>query len=360
MKQLVPLMNDKKYEEAIAVTRKMIALNAGLPECYYNLACFQTQLGQTEDAFANLKKAVDLGYADAEQIKTDSDLESLRKDPRFDLLVATAADNFKKADPNAAFPYDQGTEIAGLKKVESVVKNGLRFRLWMNPKATKEKPDRLIVWLHPSGSLANNTVEKMAPLFSRHGFALVVFTQKNPKDWSVPDLKRMLVSLSAISRIDGLDLRPPLPPVLLGYSAGGQAALLLWSNNTVQFGGLILDAAYPLDLATMTPDKKHVNALMPPPGEVAKATPFFVLVGEEDSGATLWRKVQDAWLNAGVPLVIHYVPKAKHQWLFNATETVELEKWLTDVAAGKKPAGLPAALERPADPGKPPSAPPLN
>ncbi len=279
-KQLPTLTKDKKYEEALAVTRKMIDLGIGLPECYYNLACYSAQLGQTEEAFTNLKKAADLGYADAEQMKTDADLDRLRKDPRFASLLATVARaalkpqeksrqyaqlfnqlasliqekksaqaeavcrkmldlnvrpwdcNFylavcqaqsgqtdeafaslekavklgwpdiavmknsptldslrqdprfaplvdkvaENADTGAAFPYDKGTDLPGLKKVENVVKDGLRYRLWMNPKATKEKPDRLIVWLHPSGGLNNNLVEKMAPMFSKHGFALLVFT----------------------------------------------------------------------------------------------------------------------------------------------------------------------------------------
>ena len=58
----------------------------------------------------------------------------------------------------------------------------------MSPDATAEKPNKLIVWLHPSAGQdsagMNDTVEAMAPMFLKHGYALVMFTQKNYMGWN--------------------------------------------------------------------------------------------------------------------------------------------------------------------------------
>jgi predicted esterase len=203
----------------------------------------------------------------------------------------------------------------------------------MDPNATKDRPSRLIVWLHPSGGYGNNLVEPMAPMFLRHGFALLVFTQKNTQGWSQPDLARAMKTVAEAGKPGTIDANRP---ILIGYSAGGQAALVQWFEKPGALGGLILDAAYPLDMQAYAQGRTAPAG--PPKDAATKETPIFVAVGDQDGGAQFWRKVQGDWLGAGVPLVVHYVPGAKHQWLFNKAVTAELERWLTDVAAGKLPA----------------------
>jgi CHAT domain-containing protein/tetratricopeptide (TPR) repeat protein len=46
---------------------------------YYNLSCVYSALGRNNDAVQALQKAIDLGYTDLEYIKTDTDMENLRK-----------------------------------------------------------------------------------------------------------------------------------------------------------------------------------------------------------------------------------------------------------------------------------------
>ena len=53
----------------------------------YNLACSYSLLGELDLAFSTLKKAIDLGYDDFGYLRIDPDLENLRKDERFQLIL---------------------------------------------------------------------------------------------------------------------------------------------------------------------------------------------------------------------------------------------------------------------------------
>jgi eukaryotic-like serine/threonine-protein kinase len=55
---------------------------------WYNLACMAARAGRRDEAFDYLHRAIEAGYKDAQLIRTDDDLKSLQKDPRFDELVA--------------------------------------------------------------------------------------------------------------------------------------------------------------------------------------------------------------------------------------------------------------------------------
>jgi predicted peptidase len=322
-----------KYEEAVGLCHQIIDLAPQRPDGYYNLGCAQARLGQTEEALGSLKKALECGYGEAAHMKADPDLESLRNDSRFEPLVRRAEEN---ADSGAAYPYDKGGEMAGVKTIEGIAKGGFRYRLRLDPKATKDKPSRLIVWLHPSGGYANGAPEALVPLFFKSNFALIVFTQKNSLGWSEDDLTRVRKTLDELGTIEGLDAKRP---ILLGFSAGGQAALMMWVEKCADLGGLILDAAYPVDSQSYAAGQPRTIEV--PADEAVKKTPLFVLVGDKDGGAQIWRKVHDPWLKAGVPLVVHYVLDKQHQWLFGDAQRVDLEKWLAEVAAGRCPADFP-------------------
>ena len=53
----------------------------------YNLACFEAKLGKTDDAIAHLQQAVEGDDRVKELARTDEDLDSIREDPRFDVLT---------------------------------------------------------------------------------------------------------------------------------------------------------------------------------------------------------------------------------------------------------------------------------
>ncbi|MCU0980740.1 MAG: hypothetical protein MUF25_16445 [Pirellulaceae bacterium] len=65
----------------------------------YNLACAQAVQGKTEAALASLAAAVERGWADAEHLRKDADLEPLRALPRFEELARAAAEKAQQAKP---------------------------------------------------------------------------------------------------------------------------------------------------------------------------------------------------------------------------------------------------------------------
>jgi len=79
----LPLYTDKRYAEAAAVLREGIAAGVDVPGMHYNLACFASLAGETDDALEHLRIAVDRDASLAELAKTDSDLDPIRNDPRF-------------------------------------------------------------------------------------------------------------------------------------------------------------------------------------------------------------------------------------------------------------------------------------
>jgi tetratricopeptide (TPR) repeat protein len=53
----------------------------------YNLACSYALTGQKDKALSSLSQAVELGYRDAEHLRQDHDLNTLKTDPRFQELL---------------------------------------------------------------------------------------------------------------------------------------------------------------------------------------------------------------------------------------------------------------------------------
>jgi len=76
-------------EEGLQVDLTLARLQPKDPTVRYNLACSYALLGRKEEAFAALREAVRLGYVDAEHMREDPDLESLRDDPRFGKILAS-------------------------------------------------------------------------------------------------------------------------------------------------------------------------------------------------------------------------------------------------------------------------------
>ncbi|HEY3319607.1 MAG TPA: hypothetical protein VGP72_03935 [Planctomycetota bacterium] len=313
------LFDSKKYAEAADVCRKLVALEPRDNSSQYNLACALAHLDKGEDALAALSKAVELGFNDAALMSEDSDLEPLRKEKRFAEILSMA----KKKEEALV---EKGKEMPDVKTLEGNPSKGLRYRLRMSPAATKEKPQRLLIWMHPSGGSMNAVVEALAPRFNKSGFALLVFTKKNFMFWGSEDAIRLPKTLDEVSKIEGIsDVRP----VLMGFSAGGQMALTLWKNAGPGLGGLVLDAAYPVQMGN---DGQYSSMELSKDAETLK-TPMFVLVGTNDGGTRVWKQCEQFWIKAGVPLSITYLEGRKHEWLFGKTELDALEKWLTENAA---------------------------
>ncbi|WP_163994057.1 alpha/beta hydrolase family protein [Pyxidicoccus caerfyrddinensis] len=195
---------------------------------------------------------------------------------------------------------------AGMRLHTGAPEGGLPYRLFVSEEATAARPHRLLVWLHPSGSDGLGLVEPLAADFARRGFALLTLSQKDFSGWRGADANRvMLKVVPDAARVPGVDARRP---VLLGFSAGAQMALELWSARPDSFGGLVLLAG--------APRFSRGNESAPPTGAAYTRVPLLSLVGSGDgNGPFLWLLALGSWCEAGVPLQMRVVPGRGHEWL---------------------------------------------
>jgi Flp pilus assembly protein TadD len=77
-----------RLEDGLAADRKLVELLPRDPRVRYNLACSCALTGRTDEALVHLEEACGLGFDDANLLRKDQDLDSLRDDPRFRELVA--------------------------------------------------------------------------------------------------------------------------------------------------------------------------------------------------------------------------------------------------------------------------------
>ncbi len=74
-------------ENALVWAKRSLDIDPEDPQLLYNVACVYAIEGKKEDALRCLEEAIDKGYGHREWIEHDSDLNSLRSDPRFNALL---------------------------------------------------------------------------------------------------------------------------------------------------------------------------------------------------------------------------------------------------------------------------------
>lgn len=75
------------HEESLEVDRRLVRLRPDDATAHYNLACSFCLLRKHEQTLTALRKAFELGYNDFRFLRKDRDLESIRQDRRFKVLV---------------------------------------------------------------------------------------------------------------------------------------------------------------------------------------------------------------------------------------------------------------------------------
>ena len=75
------------YEESLEIDRRVVRLRPNDAVAHYNLACSYCLLNKHDQTLASLRRAFELGYKDFRFLRTDRDLESIRRDRRFKLLL---------------------------------------------------------------------------------------------------------------------------------------------------------------------------------------------------------------------------------------------------------------------------------
>ncbi len=135
------LLGMKLYPAAITHYNKAIVIQPRGGE-YYNLACAHALNKNTNDAFASLDKAIDLGYNARQQFESDTDLESLKSDNRWQPLIEKLTAIVYQLDAAAphtrahhAIVYDEASEKMVMTTGSTPLQGGQAFQffndLWM-------------------------------------------------------------------------------------------------------------------------------------------------------------------------------------------------------------------------------------
>jgi len=82
----------KRYDEALPAHERAATFPAFAAKAGYNAACALALLGRGDEAFARLAAAIRAGFGDRKLLAVDSDLDSLRDDPRFATLLPPRLD----------------------------------------------------------------------------------------------------------------------------------------------------------------------------------------------------------------------------------------------------------------------------
>ena len=77
-----------KHKQGVKYFEKAIATGNAFALDHYNLACGYAILGEKDRAFVELEKAAAMGFKSRDQVVNDPDLNSLRSDKRYDVLIA--------------------------------------------------------------------------------------------------------------------------------------------------------------------------------------------------------------------------------------------------------------------------------
>jgi tetratricopeptide (TPR) repeat protein len=82
------IWSDKKaYDKALKDLDEAIRLDPNYANAFYSKACCLALKGQTDLAIDNLQKSLELGFRNFDDLKTDSDLDSLRSKERYQKLL---------------------------------------------------------------------------------------------------------------------------------------------------------------------------------------------------------------------------------------------------------------------------------
>jgi tetratricopeptide (TPR) repeat protein len=78
-----PLLDQGRYDEALALFAEGLREHPGNSSLLYNLACAEARAGRTDDAITHLREAIADGERFAERARSDPDFDAIRDDPSF-------------------------------------------------------------------------------------------------------------------------------------------------------------------------------------------------------------------------------------------------------------------------------------
>jgi predicted esterase len=266
--------------DAVQLGRARVAAGPLDIAARYDLACALARAGDDDAALATLRQAVALGYDDVQWLSRDDDLGALRRRPEFAEVLAAA-----QVITSDGIVVD-GTRV--------LVRGALRLRLPLTP-ATSERPG-LVLWLHPRGARLNPEVERLAPAMLARGWALAVPIAPRLDGWNDAELTELLDhQLPALDDVVNVQR-----VVLLGFSAGAQAALVAWATSPSRYTAIIAIGP-PADLGG------HAQP--------ASGAPVHLVFGALEPARQQWPQLLTGWRTTGLDVSETVVPGRGHELL---------------------------------------------
>lgn len=136
--QVIEAAGEKEYDKALKLSKEALEV-ADIGLTNYNVACMYSLKGNTDEAFKYLERSLDrggFGVNMVDQIENDSDLDSLRKDKRYEPLLKRAK---------------------GMGRGERV---DFKWRIVTPKNFDKEKKSPLLVALHHMGGSMDAAVDR--------------------------------------------------------------------------------------------------------------------------------------------------------------------------------------------------------
>ena len=93
--QLTDAFKAKQFDKCEPLIKQILAIDPNSPMGWYNYACYQSRVGQLDQAVASLAKAIAFGYSAYSYMQRDPDLDAIRKLPGYQKL-RTLQDQFQR------------------------------------------------------------------------------------------------------------------------------------------------------------------------------------------------------------------------------------------------------------------------
>ena len=84
---LRPLYEQGNYAEAAERGRELLSGDPPYADLFYNVACCESLAGETDQAIAHLRRAIEISERTRAFLEGDSDLDPIRQDPAFKALL---------------------------------------------------------------------------------------------------------------------------------------------------------------------------------------------------------------------------------------------------------------------------------
>jgi hypothetical protein len=104
-------LTHKQYHDASLTFRTQCSMQPDNPTPFYNVACCESLMGNTANAFEFLEKAINLGFNDLENMLKDEDLANIRKTDQFEVACDRIRNSTNYQNTSPINSHSKPTEI---------------------------------------------------------------------------------------------------------------------------------------------------------------------------------------------------------------------------------------------------------